>query len=341
MSGLPRKKASAPRSEDELSGGSRIVAPGSIRTPDDSDALSVELSIDSFEVDLRSGREELGSWLTSTVTIRRIDATSFEFIAEGDRLIFTPDDPGAFGAHPAVAEPEVEKRGRRRKTEKAKKAKKADKAAKKADKAAKKADKASIRAEKRSARKAASDNQEPAASEPEDDRPRVEASPPASLEERTAAIKAKLGETSSEPEPTLSVDPETEIGEDSVALKVEVDVPGDEAGTPAEPHRQIRFGRKSKEERPGQEDEEPEESGDGLNRVWMHTIDIARKYDILGLDRVPIDEKLRGEEHVHTWDHRVAWKSGPGAHICTICGKVRLKTDQVPRSGAGREPEER
>ena len=45
---------------------------------------------------------------------------------------------------------------------------------------------------------------------------------------------------------------------------------------------------------------------------------------VLGLDRVPIDEDLRGEKHQHTWDHRVAATSGPGKHICTICGKIRL-----------------
>ena len=38
----------------------------------------------------------------------------------------------------------------------------------------------------------------------------------------------------------------------------------------------------------------------------------------------PIDEDLRGQRHEHTWDHRVAATSGPGKHICMICGKIRL-----------------
>ncbi|MEN8114257.1 MAG: hypothetical protein ABFS21_07700, partial [Actinomycetota bacterium] len=124
---MPRKKASAPRSEDGTNGGTRLVAAGAIRPPDEMDALGVELTIDDFEVDLRAGRAEIGSWLTSTVTIRRIDDTSFEFIAEGDRLIFLPEDPDTFGEHPVVTDPsEMKRRQRRREEKSAKKQAKQD-----------------------------------------------------------------------------------------------------------------------------------------------------------------------------------------------------------------------
>ena len=59
------------------------------------------------------------------------------------------------------------------------------------------------------------------------------------------------------------------------------------------------------------------------NGMWIRALDVARKYDTFGLDRVPIDESLRGREHQHTWDHRVAASSGLGKHICTICGAIR------------------
>ncbi|MEA2010534.1 MAG: hypothetical protein U9N78_07510, partial [Actinomycetota bacterium] len=64
-------------------------------------------------------------------------------------------------------------------------------------------------------------------------------------------------------------------------------------------------------------------SRERLSAAWLRSLDVARRYDLLGLDRVPIDESNRGEEHEHTWDHRVAATSGAGKHICTICGKIR------------------
>ena len=57
--------------------------------------------------------------------------------------------------------------------------------------------------------------------------------------------------------------------------------------------------------------------------MWIRTLDTARHHDFFGLDRVQINEDLRGQVHEHTWDHRVAPKAGPGKHICTICGRIR------------------
>ena len=68
---------------------------------------------------------------------------------------------------------------------------------------------------------------------------------------------------------------------------------------------------------------EPKEPMAARTGVWLRTLDVARRHDFLGLDRVPIDVELRGTEHEHTWDHRVAATSGFGKHICTLCGKIR------------------
>ncbi len=121
---LQQMKTDTPHAEHGSNGSSRLVMSGAVRSPDEANALSVAVTIDDFEVTMSAGRAEIGNWLTSTVTIRRIDDASFEFIAEGDRLIFVPEDPDTFGAHPAVGEPEDDKRRRRREEQ-------ADKAAKK------------------------------------------------------------------------------------------------------------------------------------------------------------------------------------------------------------------
>jgi hypothetical protein len=59
-------------------------------------------------------------------------------------------------------------------------------------------------------------------------------------------------------------------------------------------------------------------------RAWLATIDQARQYDLLGLDRVPVTSKMREQDaHKHSWDHRVS-AGFASRHICTICGKVRV-----------------
>jgi len=194
-----------------------MVIPGSIRNPDEADALSVKLSISDTEITMRADGTELGNWPSTDVSIRRIDSTSFEFIAEGDRLIFLPDDPATFGHSPLIGG----------------------------------------RAASTGSRKGRKPKEKP--SKP-------------SRRDRKAAAEAARAETVRSPQP-------------------------DEV---------LSSGPKEKR-----------------NRAWIRALDTARRYDIFGLDRVPIDEGLRGQEHQHTWDHRVAASYGPGKHICTICGRIR------------------
>jgi len=67
-------------------------------------------------------------------------------------------------------------------------------------------------------------------------------------------------------------------------------------------------------------------NGGMRNGVWIRALDTARKYDLFDLNRVPIDKSLRGRDHQHTWDHRVATAEGVAGRVCTICGKIRLST---------------
>lgn len=89
--------SSSPEASDE---NVELVISGSIRTSDKGDTLSVELSMSGSEIMLDADGSELGRWDATAVVIRQIDATKFEFIAEGDRLIFMPDNPAAFGIIP-------------------------------------------------------------------------------------------------------------------------------------------------------------------------------------------------------------------------------------------------
>ncbi|MEN8234660.1 MAG: hypothetical protein ABFR89_07020 [Actinomycetota bacterium] len=370
------------------------MASGVMRPPDDSGALSVELSIDSFEVDLRTGRAEIGNWLTSTVTIRRIDDTSFEFIAEGDRLIFLPEDPDTFGEHPAVSDPADMKRRERRRDEKdAKKQAKQDEkeatqAEKEAEREARKADKEAKKEAKRSSRRASSEEPPPARPSPAEQESLEDAPATVSIEDRAAALMGTIAETAPAPDPVPEFDPvsalesairaaeaieDDEHLEDDAAVPVKArrrtglrrrrveeepqpapdperllepaativddELSEDDEASPDEARRRIRLRRRRAEESQEPAEDESVEDDDELNRLWIRAIDVARKYDILGLDRVPIDEELRGQDHEHTWDHRVAWKTGPGARICTICGKVRSKTEQAAPTDVAGMPE--
>lgn len=77
-------------------------AAGVVRVPGESDPLTVSLSISATHVLMTSEGAELGSWALSDVRISRIDPFSFAFVAEGDRVVFVPDDAKSFAAHPAV-----------------------------------------------------------------------------------------------------------------------------------------------------------------------------------------------------------------------------------------------
>jgi hypothetical protein len=219
-----------------------LVVPGSIRSPDETDALVVTLRIAGSEITMHADGSELGKWNTTAVEILPIDMASFEFIVEGDRLIFSPDDPSAFAIIPLVGGT-VEEKGARR----ALRRKKQD-------------DGASTKAAADSQRKAAKSNNEPAG---------VLEKP------RRSRRRAKTARAKEAPA---------------------------NGSTGTKPNK-------------------PEQKRAGM---WIRTLDAARRYDVLGLDRVPIDEDLRGQKHEHTWDHRVAATSGPGKHICMICGKIRL-----------------
>jgi hypothetical protein len=65
-------------------------------------------------------------------------------------------------------------------------------------------------------------------------------------------------------------------------------------------------------------------SGSERRGLRLRMLDVARHNDLFDLERVPIDERLRGSEHEHSWDHRVATGTGLSSRVCTICGKIRL-----------------
>lgn len=62
---------------------------------------------------------------------------------------------------------------------------------------------------------------------------------------------------------------------------------------------------------------------DARERLWLRTVDAARRRGWFGLDRLPVDESDRHGPHQHTWDHPAAASSGPAQHVCTICGAIR------------------
>ncbi len=296
---MPRWMARASRSEDGLVGGSVLVVSGSIRSADEADALSVELSIADTEITMRADGTELGRWPVTAVHIRRIDSRGFEFIAEGDRLIFTPDDSATFGENPIVGGHVAgtgKRAGRRSKT----KMKKSD------DAEPRLAWYQDLPDEERQPRQRA-------VQDSPNERPRK----PPRRRRKTTVESAGAAAARGEVEP---VPPSTVTG--PIDATLEADHPAaDVASSGGRRQRTSRRGPPST----GLEfddalSQEPIEKGKG---VWIRALDVARKYDAFGLDRVPIDKGLRGQEHQHTWDHRVAASSGLGKHICTICGAIR------------------
>jgi len=293
---LPLWKAKTSRVEDEPLGGSVVVFSGSLRSPHEPDALSVKLSIRGSEITMHADDTELGSWPTTAVDVRRFGGAAFEFIAEGDRLIFTPDDPAAFGDSPIVGRHDADAGGRKRR--------KSKKGSQKAE--PKLAWDQDHPEEERHARPGA-------AQESPKDRPRKRSRRRRSAAAEPAGTKAASLDAvpiapPTEPEPIDATSSDSEPATDT---------------TPSDGRRQ----RKSRHKRPvpGPEGDdaqssEPKAKGNG---AWIRALDIARKHDTFGLDRVPIDVSLRGGEHQHTWDHRVAATSGLGKHICTICGAIR------------------
>jgi hypothetical protein len=302
------------------------VVSGSIRPPDDDDALSVKISIWDTEVTMRANGSELGNWPTNAVGIRSLDAKSFEFIAEGDHLIFTPDDPEEFRRHPLVRGVKGEGRKKRRKRER------------KVDPGP-----PELAWHEESAEETRRRNQRPKAQPQPEVKPEPrrlnrrerKAAPAAggrvvkdveaeALDSRTpgvstvvevpdftqpaeAAMPSRLAEPAAEPRPAKK----------AKVAKVKAAKPG----APAKALKPAKVARQRPERTP------VGERFSGLKErrhaVWLFTLDQARKYDLFGLDRVPVNESMRGREHQHTWEHRVAPQTGPGSYICTICGTRR------------------
>ena len=302
---MPLWKGKASRVQDQPLGGSLVVFSGSLRSPHEPDALSVKLSIRDSEITMHADGTELGSWPATAVHIRRFGGRAFEFIAEGDRLIFTPDDPATFGDSPIVGSHDADTGGRKRRKSK----------------------KRSEEAEPKLAWDQDHPDEYPharqgAAQDSPKDRPRKR-----SRRRRSAAAEPAGARALSLDD--VPVAPSTEPGPNDVT-RGDVQPATDTASSDG------RRQRKSRRKRPvlipeGDDAESSEPTAKGnrawirakSDRAWIRALDIARKYDTFGLDRVPIDVNLRGGEHQHTWDHRVAATSGLGKHICTICGAIR------------------
>ncbi len=265
---LRRRKAKGSRSESEPIDDSALVFPGSIRTPGEDEGLTVEISKSGGDIVMRTDKAELGRWPLVDVTIHPIDATSFAFVAEGDRLVFSPSDSAVFGASSLVTVEVVE--GGRRKRRKAKKGFVAiESAPVRSEAPTRKEQKAATKDFRiASAAEASAGSSESTETTPT----------PESLEESPVTVGAPNATAETE-----SVGPLAELG----------DV-----------HQ-----RPSRGWRP---------------RRWVWLIDVARRNRFFDLDRVPIDETLRGFEHEHSWDHRVATRRSVASHVCTICGKIRF-----------------
>ncbi len=284
------------------------VVSGSIRPLDDETALEVKLSIWDTEVTMRANGVELGNWPAEAVAIRALDATSFEFIAEGDHLIFTPDEPEEFGRLPQVATPMLgsgRKRSRRSKEPK-NQAGRADLAwhEDSAEEKRRKGNHPKLTSESKTKRVSRRQRKAQAAS-------KADASDVVAIEPDVHQEDAQAGAVSL-PDPRPVIEPsQTE------AISEHLDL-----ADPFESEKPER--RRVKRAANGSVD--PDHTG-GLkgkrHQAWMFALDKARKYDLLGLDRVPVNENDRGKDHEHTWNHRVAPESGLGSRICTACGEMR------------------
>ncbi len=293
---MARRVAKASRSQQAPASNTVNVVSGSIRSREDETALAVKLSIWDTEVTMRANGVELGNWPAEAVVIRALDASSFEFVAEGDQLIFTPDDPEEFGRLPQVSTPMLGSgRKKSRKSKEPKKQPKPTELAWHEDSAE----------EKR--RKGMRSKREPKAKKK-------------SRRERKAQAAPAMDQIDDGAEPVAAANPLPAIEPaQTEVIPQQLDVADPYADSPPEQRREKRARNGSIE---------PNHSGDGgssskRHQAWMFALDQARKYDLMGLDRVPVDEDQRGKEHEHTWNHRVAPESGLGSRICTVCGEIR------------------
>lgn len=267
-----------------------MTAKGSVRSPGEREALKVTLTIAGTDVALRSGDLELGTWQTSDVEISAVDATRFTFVAEGDRLIFTADDPMDFASHPLVrpypgsreADDRQPKRKRKRKR--------------------KRRQKPSETTAEPSEELVVSQSDEATAIEPAPSHDDLGRTADVSLE----GLSTEPDEVPTPPVVAIPTEIEDQEGPDATALGGIDDDPSDDTA----PHEDAIDKDMDQGTRPG---------------PWIRTLDMARRNGLFGLDRVQVAEGLRGEEHQHTFDHGAAAGYGPSKHICTICGKVRLR----------------
>lgn len=209
---------------------------GKIRVPGDDELLAVTIRIADDQVTMTSVGGDLGVWQAGDVRITRIDPWTFAFVAEGDRLVFVPDDARAFAAHPligATASPTTKRATRLPK----------------------------LRVTRLRMK-----------------RPR-----------RTRAGRDDDQATRSR---DLSDEP----------VRTTPRAPAKAAGAGVEPN------------------------GARRPSLWLRSIDTLRENGLLGLDRVPVSERQRGSEHQHTYLHGAAAPTGLGRRVCTICGKVRLRS---------------
>jgi len=287
---LRRRGKNDPRTDDEPIDDSTLVFPGTIGTAEEIDGLAVEISRSGGEIIMRTEKAELGRWSSVDVTIRPIDSVSFEFIAETDNLIFVPGDPAAFSASPLVTVDVVERGHRKRR--KAKKESAAVASISSLDEEPEQ--------KKRRRRRAAT---------PDDSS--IEGSSKQSPEELSAARDDAQAQAVV-PEPSTPL-PDSE-DHDVAPTETDAEAPtqGDDAETEpvtARLDEPVPQGKPSRGRR---------------TRPWIRVLDMARHNRLFGLDRVPIDESLRGLQHEHSWEHRVATRSGLASHVCTICGKLRF-----------------
>jgi len=217
------------RSRSE-SASSRVA--GVVKIPGESEPLKVEIAFSGSGVVLRADDLELGSWTNDDVRITRIDPFSFAFVAEGDRLVFVPDDPKSFAHHPGVVGSAKTTSGR--------------------------------------ATKIGDWLRRDAKESKEQHRPDVVSKPP-----RSPRVKPQVRESNPQSGP---------VSHDS-------------------------------------DEEEAEKLG-----LWLRMIDSARENGLFGLDRVPVHEELRDQDHLHSFEHAAAPSTGLGKHICTVCGKVRFRS---------------
>jgi hypothetical protein len=287
---------------------------GLLLLQEDAEGLTVALRVTESRVTLRSGRSELGAWPASGVSITSTGGGRFEFLAEGDLLIFVPDDLSSFESNPlisALAPLPPPKRWRIR----------SQKAASPSEDSP-----APMFAADEPKRRAKTRRNKPEAAT-------REAATPSHPEEES---KRKVGLRRSRPDAEAAQDASAGPQEETKPKrKVRIRRTDSKPATGQAPEHAIPA-QAPKAERPGAPpaadippDLRPASAGRILSRrrqAWLATIDQAREFDLFGLDRVPVTKKMRqGRTHKHTWDHRVS-AGFASRHICTICGKVRISS---------------